>query len=117
MLAKAATSTTPIVFTVASDPVGTGLVASLALAGRLATIFGERENVDAGGLISYGPSISDLYRRAADHVDKILRGAKPAEIPVEQPVKFELVINTKTAEALGLSTPPMLLARADEVIE
>jgi putative tryptophan/tyrosine transport system substrate-binding protein len=90
---------------------------ALALVARLPTMFVSREHVDAGGLISYGPNIADLYRRAADHVDKILRGAKPGDIPVEQPTKFELVINLKTAKALGLTVPDKLLARADEVIE
>ena len=84
---------------------------------KLPTIFGFREFVDAGGLISYGPNFTDLFKRAADLTDKILRGAKPAEIPVEQPVKFELVINLKTARAIGLDVPGTLLARADEVIE
>src|SRR5262249_52354177 len=78
---------------------------------------GSREGVEAAGLISYGPNLPDLFRRAADFVDKILRGAKPADIPVEQPRKFDLVINLTTAKALGLEVPPTLLARADEVIE
>jgi putative tryptophan/tyrosine transport system substrate-binding protein len=89
----------------------------LASIAGMPTIFGERENVDDGGLISYGPSAPDLYRRAAELVDKILRGAKPGDIPVEQPTKFELVINLKTAKALGLTVPDRLLALADEVIE
>jgi putative ABC transport system substrate-binding protein len=89
----------------------------LALAGRLPTVYGFREAVEAGALMSYGPSIPDLFRRTADYVDKILRGAKPGDIPVEQPTKFELVFNLVTAKALGLAIQPALLAQADEVIE
>jgi putative ABC transport system substrate-binding protein len=90
---------------------------TLAAAMRLPTIFNFRENVKTGGLMSYGANVPDLFRRAADIVDKILRGAKPANIPVEQPTKFELVFNLTTAKALGIDIPPGLLARADEVIE
>jgi len=89
----------------------------MALAARLPTLCNFREFVDAGGLMSYGPNFPDQFRRAADYVDKILRGAKPADIPVEQPTKFDLVINMIVAKALSLELPPMLLARADEVIE
>jgi putative ABC transport system substrate-binding protein len=90
---------------------------TLALAARLPTLHSIRDNVEAGGLMSYGPSNPDLFRHAADLVDKILRGAKPAELPVEQPTKFDLVINLTTAKALGLTIPESFLLRADEVIE
>jgi len=90
---------------------------TLALGARLPTMAGQGDNVEAGGLISYGANFPDLHRRAADYVDRILRGAKPADLPVEQPTKFDLVINLITAKALGLDVPPTLLARADEVIE
>jgi putative ABC transport system substrate-binding protein len=90
---------------------------TLALEARLPVMHSFRDNVEAGGLISYGPDILGMYQRAADLVDKILRGAKPADIPVEQPTKFALVINLKTAKALGLTIPESVLARADEVIE
>jgi ABC-type uncharacterized transport system substrate-binding protein len=89
----------------------------LAAKHRLPAIFTQREDVEAGGLMSYGPSLSDLWRRAATFVDKILKGAKPGDLPVEQPAKFELVINLKTARALGLTILPSLLGRADQVIE
>ena len=92
-------------------------IANLALAARLPTIVYSREPLEAGSLISYGPSAPLLYRRAAYFIDKILKGAKPSDLPVEQPTKFELLINLKTAKALGLEVPPNLLARADDVIE
>jgi putative ABC transport system substrate-binding protein len=91
--------------------------AELALKHRLPTVVGSREYVEAGGLVSYSPDYPDLFRRAATFVDKILKGARPADLPIEQPTKFELVINLKTAKALGLTIPPSLLARADEVIQ
>jgi ABC-type uncharacterized transport system substrate-binding protein len=92
-------------------------ILTLALGARLPTIFSTRDFVRGGGLMSYGPSYIERFRRAADYVDKILRGAKPGDIPVEQPTKFELVLNLITAQALGLEVPPTLLALADEVIE
>ena len=92
-------------------------IAALALQARMPTMHDIREHVEAGGLMSYGPNFPDLYRRAASHTDKILRGTKAADIPVEQPTKFDLIINAKTAKAIGVNAPPMLLARADEVIE
>jgi putative ABC transport system substrate-binding protein len=90
---------------------------TLALAAHLPTMFTTREAVKAGGLVTYGPSFPELFRRSADYVDKILHGAKPEDLPVEQPTTFELIINLTTAKALGLTVPPALLATADEVIE
>jgi putative ABC transport system substrate-binding protein len=166
LAAKNATTTIPIVIPTAIDPVGTGLIASLAHPGgqshevqgpkdfevafakiaeerpdalfvlddaltiayrkeiadfamqkRLPSVFAAKDRVEAGGLMSYGPRYSEMMRRAASLVDKILRGAQPANLPMEQPTTFELVINLKTAKAIGLTVPPPLLARADEVIE
>ena len=92
-------------------------IADLSAKFRLPAVYQSREWVEAGGLVSYGGDRRQLYRRAAEYVDKILRGAKPGDLPVEQPTKFDLVINFKTAKALGLTIPPSLLQRADQVIE
>jgi ABC-type uncharacterized transport system substrate-binding protein len=92
-------------------------ISDLALAAKLPTVYSVREYVDVGGLVSYGPNFADMFRRSANFVDKVLRGTKPSDLPVEQPTKFDLVINLKTAKTLGLEIPPTLLARADEVIE
>jgi len=101
----------PLIFSYATQ------VTALAAKHRLPAIYLGRYFVTRGGLISYGPDFDDLYFRAGGYVDKILKGAKPSDLPVEQPTKFELVINMKTAKALGLTVPPTLLARADDVIE
>jgi putative ABC transport system substrate-binding protein len=93
------------------------LVAELAAKHRLPTIYRSMESIEAGGLIAYGPSYPDLYRQSADYVDKILRGAKPGDLPIQQPAKFELIINLKAAKAMGLAIPQSLLLRADEVIQ
>jgi putative ABC transport system substrate-binding protein len=92
-------------------------IAGLAARHRLPIVYEHRDFVEAGGLMSYGPDLRDVFRRAAGYVDKILKGARPADLPVEQPTKFELVVNLKTAKALGLTIPPSVLARADELIE
>jgi putative tryptophan/tyrosine transport system substrate-binding protein len=102
------------------DPLFTGLrgrIADLAARSRVPAMYEAKEFVVAGGLIAYAPSLGDQFHRAAMYVDKILKGAKPADLPVEPPTKFELVVNLKTAKALGLTIPPAVLARADEVIE
>ncbi len=107
-------------FVVQGDPVlfnYRGQIAEMAIRNRLPAVSVQREYAEAGFLLTYGADIRDLYRRSAAFVDKIFKGAKPADLPVEQPTKFELVINLKTAKALGLTVPPTLLARADEVIE
>jgi putative ABC transport system substrate-binding protein len=103
-----------------SDPVTDlwcGRIAELAITHHLPTMFDMRLYVEAGGLMSYAPSLADIHRRAATYVDKILKGAKPGNLPVEQPTRFELVVNLKTAKALGLTIPQSFLAQADEVIQ
>jgi putative tryptophan/tyrosine transport system substrate-binding protein len=92
-------------------------IADLVTKGHLPTMYSIREETQAGGLMSYGPSQPDMFRRAATYVDRILKGAKPADLPVERPTKFEFVINLRTAKALGLTIPPAVLARADEVVQ
>jgi putative ABC transport system substrate-binding protein len=92
-------------------------IADLALKNRLPTMYGHRDMVQAGGLMTFGPDYGDLYRRAAEYVQKILQGARPSDLPIEQPTKFEFVINLTTAKSLGIMIPPSLLARADHVIE
>jgi putative tryptophan/tyrosine transport system substrate-binding protein len=122
-LEKAVTSATKAqaqALVILSAPIMTiyaGQIAALARENRLPAIYNGSEFPKAGGLMSYGPNIDDLCRRGAVYVDKILRGAKPADLPVEQPIKFELVLNLRTAKALGVEIPPTLLAVADEVIE
>jgi putative ABC transport system substrate-binding protein len=93
------------------------LIAVLAVEARLPTICFWQENAQAGGLMAYAVDLVEIWRRAASYIDRILKGAKPADLPIDQPTKFELVINIKTAKALGLTIPPSILARADEVIE
>ena len=105
------------VLTSATFSQGRRRLVDLAAKSRLPAIYPFREDVEAGGLMFYGPSVSELFRRAATYVDKILKGAKPAELPVEQPSKFELVINLKAAKTLGLTIPALVLGRADQVIE
>jgi putative ABC transport system substrate-binding protein len=92
-------------------------IADLAAKRHLPAMYGSKEHVEAGGLMSYAPNVPELFRRAATYVDKILKGAKPADLPVEQPTKFELAINLKTAKSLGLTIPPSVLGRADEIIQ
>ena len=92
-------------------------IAKLALANRLPTMFPQREYTEAGGLMSYGESLTDFFRRAASYVDKIFKGVKPGELPIEQPTRFNLTINRKTADALGITIPPQLYAFGGEVIE
>jgi putative ABC transport system substrate-binding protein len=92
-------------------------IADLALKSRLPSAYNRREGAEAGGLLSYGPNRAEMYRRAATYVDKILKGARPADLPVEQPTRFELVVNLKTAKALGITIPRSVLSLADEVIQ
>ena len=117
---EAAAGQHPDALIAVEDPLTVDLrkkIAEFALGQRLPTISGLKVFADAGDLMSYGANLADILRRSVVYVDKILKGAKPFDLPVEQPTKFELVINLKTAESLGLTVPPLLLARADEVIE
>ena len=110
----------PDALIVTADPVQqlfVGRIIQFATGARLPTIFQIKENVIDGGLMSYGPSLPELFRRAAIYIDKILKGTRPSDLPVEQPTKFELVINLKTAKALGLTIPQSILIRADELIQ
>jgi putative ABC transport system substrate-binding protein len=111
----------PAVLLVAPSPLFVGerrRLATLAVTHRLPTLYGQREHAEAGDLMAYGGAkLEELFRRAAVYVDRILKGARPADLPVEQPTKFEFVINLRTAKALGLTIPPSVLARADEIIE
>ena len=106
-----------VVLTSATFPVARRSLVELAAKTRLPAVYPFMEDVEAGGLMSYGPSFLDSYRRSAAYVDKILKGTKPADLPVEQPTKFELVVNLKTAKVLGLTISPSVLGRADQVIE
>jgi putative ABC transport system substrate-binding protein len=116
---EALASRADAIYVVIDNLVGTNMLSinTLAASARLPTMHGSRDFIKAGGLMSYGANLPDLFRRAADFVDKILHGAKPADIPVEQPTKFDFVINLTTAKALGLTVPHNLLVLADEVIE
>jgi len=113
-------TTRPDAVVVLGDPltlVHRSRIAELVAENRIPAMYGYGLFVEAGGLMSYGPHIPDMYRRAAEYVDKVLRGAKPADLPVEQPTKFEFALNLKTAKALGLTIPPSLLGRVDKIIE